>query len=411
MCTRTGPRGRIGIHSQLIMLAVVWILLAVASANPRHILLHNGIVDTETAPDFLSAPHSSRHFHGLSSDELLLHPLPATFLIHLDSNQTSSVRDQLLQDHDLPLQAYLPHHTFVVLATHAQVGAIANVLGVLWVGALSQQDKISPTVLLSPPNHHGEFLAPVSPLAAFNVTIGSGVLNGSEIGRLTSFEAETNTTLPKAASSLIVTLTSAHTLEDLNLIVDRLREDLLHDDRCRILYYVPIKIVRAERIRIDLRSEVDFQKAAQVIADDPAVMFVERRMQPQLFNRWARGILETGLQQSADYTTGAGLLSSQYGLHGQGQVIGIADTGIDYRHCFFNDPNYYPPFKAHKPMPTSADIKASDFYHRKIVQYVVYGDAGDDQGGHGTHTSGTIAGQSIQGNDQYAPYEGMAQQR
>jgi subtilisin family serine protease len=64
------------------------------------------------------------------------------------------------------------------------------------------------------------------------------------------------------------------------------------------------------------------------------------------------------------------------GLKGQGQVVGVGDTGVDYDHSFFRDPGNW------TPGPN----------HRKIIAYKAwYGKVGDTFG-HGTHTAGSIAG-------------------
>jgi subtilisin family serine protease len=66
------------------------------------------------------------------------------------------------------------------------------------------------------------------------------------------------------------------------------------------------------------------------------------------------------------------------GLHGEGQLVGIGDTGLDYDMPWFRDPAGVP-------------IGAS---HRKILGYdTTYGDDYDeDVSGHGTHVAGTVGG-------------------
>lgn len=74
-------------------------------------------------------------------------------------------------------------------------------------------------------------------------------------------------------------------------------------------------------------------------------------------------------------------------MRGEGQIVGCADTGIDYDHCFFND-DTQPPFSAsHQKSPN----------HRKIIAYysVDGADYQDEVGGHGSHVVGSIAGNTL----------------
>jgi subtilisin family serine protease len=64
------------------------------------------------------------------------------------------------------------------------------------------------------------------------------------------------------------------------------------------------------------------------------------------------------------------------GIRGQGQVVGIGDTGLDYDMPWFNDPGGIPIGPA----------------HRKVVGYASLTDDYDGNFGHGTHVAGTVAG-------------------
>ncbi|OLD66379.1 MAG: hypothetical protein AUI52_04485 [Acidobacteria bacterium 13_1_40CM_2_68_10] len=93
------------------------------------------------------------------------------------------------------------------------------------------------------------------------------------------------------------------------------------------------------------------------------------------------------------------------GLFGCGQVVGIADTGQDYDLCFFRDTvNGPPPFAACAQAPCPAAAPAPG--RRKDILYYNWSGTptGDDDtcpslllsgSGHGTHTSGSIAGDAL----------------
>jgi len=96
------------------------------------------------------------------------------------------------------------------------------------------------------------------------------------------------------------------------------------------------------------------------------------------------------------------------GIHGEGQVVGIIDTGLDYDMCYFRDPAGPPPTNV-------AGATASDPTRRKVVAYdFLY--AGDDPAnnraydnhGHGTHVAGSVAGDNLTNLIVHDPGDGMA---
>lgn len=104
---------------------------------------------------------------------------------------------------------------------------------------------------------------------------------------------------------------------------------------------------------------------------------------PQLLNFHARSITQSA-------TVSNKLANQPYtaaGLRGDGQIVTVADTGIDVSSCYFYD-------SAGRVQPSLPSAPIFNQGMRKIIGYIYNscGDQTDTSGGHGTHVSGTVAG-------------------
>jgi len=116
------------------------------------------------------------------------------------------------------------------------------------------------------------------------------------------------------------------------------------------------------------------------------VQWVEHRPAMTVHSKWANSVLQSGL---GSYST-----IHAANLTGTGEIIGIADTGIDPYSCFFFDPN--------TPFP----YDTVNYNHRKVVYYDTYVD-NEDGASHGTTVSGVAAGKCSR-SDGYEAYNGAA---
>eukprot|EP00906_Rhabdomonas_costata_P037081 RCo052100 len=124
---------------------------------------------------------------------------------------------------------------------------------------------------------------------------------------------------------------------------------------------------RAPVLRVQCASPTSEAKA--VLSHSPEVMWLEAEARMTTHTKFARGVVESGMAFVEPF--------SEMGLDGSEEVVGVSDTGMDYDHCFFYDPNRAVP------------LKHTDMGHRKIVRYdMLGGDSGavaDVAEGHGTH--------------------------
>jgi len=90
------------------------------------------------------------------------------------------------------------------------------------------------------------------------------------------------------------------------------------------------------------------------------------------------------LTQSGTEGVGATTPIWDMGIHGEGEVIGVGDSGLDVGHCFFED----------APGGTAANQNYG-VDHRKVVAYRAYADGvATGLRDHGTHVVGSILGES-----------------
>ena len=82
----------------------------------------------------------------------------------------------------------------------------------------------------------------------------------------------------------------------------------------------------------------------------------------------------------------------ELGINGTGEVVGVADTGLDDESCFFFDSSLGNITRSPKDASSNMNELETDLSQRKVVQYVTYVDGQDEFGGHGTHVVGSIVG-------------------
>lgn len=125
----------------------------------------------------------------------------------------------------------------------------------------------------------------------------------------------------------------------------------------------------------------------KTFSERSTVQWIERGYKNILLTRYANGVVQSGdpdvLPLYAANLTGAG------------QVIGIADTGLDSQSCFFYD----------EAIPTPYNYVDKD--HRKIIYYKTVSD-NIDFSGHGTLVSSVAAGKCLNEKSENYYYNGAA---
>ncbi|HSR96005.1 MAG TPA: S8 family serine peptidase, partial [Kofleriaceae bacterium] len=157
------------------------------------------------------------------------------------------------------------------------------------------------------------------------------------------------------------------------------------------------------RLRIDGASLVD---AAAALADMPDVFWVDVEGHRQLLNDTTIWVGQSGLNANMSTPVFA------HGIHGEGQVVGYVDTGIDPDMCYFRD-------TARGLPPTNACNNGTvvDAAQRKVlaVDFLTSTECAGgiantewDTQGHGSHVGGTIAGDNFANPIAHDAGDGMA---
>lgn len=135
------------------------------------------------------------------------------------------------------------------------------------------------------------------------------------------------------------------------------------------------------------------------IASLPYVHFISKsqRIHPQIkYTRpWViNGISNASTVQSIYDQNVPLMVNREFRLTGRGQIIGVADTGLNAQHCFFYDYSRSSDVTLFNTnSPPNKDNIIIDSTHRKIINYISLSNPiRRDINGHGTIVAGIIAG-------------------
>lgn len=140
------------------------------------------------------------------------------------------------------------------------------------------------------------------------------------------------------------------------------------------------------------------------------VQHVHRRPDFRLLNANAAGTVQSGVPKQNSLWA--------LGLRGQGQVVHVGDTGVDWNLCFFQTPAApsTPPNFFQQKLSKSSPLQCSDdrgplqpSSSHKFAAYITIngGDDRDENGGHGTHVCGSVAG-GAPNTTELSKHNGMA---
>jgi len=333
------------------------------------------LAETPNIPSFLS-------YGDKSADEI------SYFIVQFNGPITPEMKDSL-ESTGVKILYYINYNAFVVRASGLTVEQAKDLRSVRWVGAFEPAYKLSPRLSERYDDIVKNALEKMQGFEdSADVTVQLA-RDGSNAKR-TQIESENQASLsisktydqiPVASGRVSDRAEPSHSpAQTLRTTGSRITVDISTFEKSRISDVLKsVNSLGGTGIKYSLymggliRAEID-RGVVSELAREVGVMWIDRFVQPQTFNDIARWVIQSG--DAVAYSTPV----HDHGIWGTGQIVTVGDTGIDYEHDAFEDPA--------NPSPGTDHRKVTDYY----IPPNAIGDSTDNGWNHGTHTSGTVAG-------------------
>ena len=318
----------------------------------------------EGAPGVRSAARGDKHTKA---------PNFSQYLVRVEFPRPDGLAEYLQELSGGKFFKYLPHDTFVMTLSAAELSKARKAAGVNEVYELPPAMKIEPDLLVrmhsigsKSPTHHEEFLAHI------------GVKRRS---------APTSTRASRSFDDVVIQVMLAHGgpgwVTKAEAMVAGWKKSL-----DGMGFSVSITLASKKKAIVTIKNADALKGVIGWLVNQPLVHWIQEQKKITIRNKMA-GVAMQSWNASTHEIWNRGII-------GTGQIVGIADTGIDYDNCFFRDKvSLSPPRCSGTGHVTTAGCISNT--HRKIVTYRKFyeTDYNDYNGGHGTHVAGSVAGSAL----------------
>ena len=355
-----------------LMLALLSALVQSTSCNDRarvgQILLRTDTIDArpETSVSHLfrdDAPRLRWNNDGRASQNVSSHPSQLLVLLHTESCSRSHLAG-LVQGFGGHVLYHVSRCAFSVLAANTSAAmALADSDAIAWAGPMLPRNKVSPELLT----------ARKCPVFAF---LTPHLCQSGNVGRAGAGRAGEDDGV--GCSSMTGTEWAAE------LAARWMRE---------LPQISSAKAVSPSGISVWCANS-DVLGLVHALAESPYVQWLD-----QYLDIHKRNYHAAFNQVEGEVQSDMGVVWSR-GVNGTGEIVHLADSGVDVGHCLFHDTAVGVPYNR------------VDTSHRKVVAYWSgrTGDKLDAVEGHGTHVAATIAGSlgAEQATNEVSRYQGIA---
>lgn len=134
---------------------------------------------------------------------------------------------------------------------------------------------------------------------------------------------------------------------------------------------------------IEVRMSSNYETVLESLKSNENVVWINRKTK-LAFKNYAASKIMTGVKNEQDETVPR---FWKNGIKGEGQIVGVADSGLDHSNCLFYDETL------------AVTLNSVMTNHRSLYYYqTLTSSIGDDSGGHGTHVSGSVIGSTAGSN-------------
>ena len=201
---------------------------------------------------------------------------------------------------------YAPHDTYIVSMTHEEMGLISQKEGVIGVFLVPTEMKVEYPVLHALRRRRGDIQTSADP-----------------VGRLHSTSANNTVTF--------IIGTSIHVERDPSYraaFMNSVQADIVS---CGVGGEVKLKLESSTKISCEITDETEaLWKIVHCIASAWWSVWMTEKPKYHALNYYSNRVAQSGSLQTPIWDAG---------LRGEGEVIGMADTGLDWDGCFFFDPD------------------------------------------------------------------------
>jgi len=315
-----------------VIMVTLFINYTSGNHHPRKIYLKKGTIDTRLSKQIIGSPPTifNSFFNSMLTsfvgnfEFIKTNPSKTdkneikTVLVHFKKHFNHKIEDEL-KKYDIIIGDYLPHNTHIVTGKIKELEKIKDEMkDVLWIGELDHHHKMHDEHLLN--EHLGKHEEVV--LEKFY----KKQLNDAKKKNIGTRNLQSSVNLKESIHYTILASVGEHKdIDSLKNLMTPLKVDLQKEFGKN---FINLVVASTRKIGLGVLGKETAVMVTKWLTKQHFIHWVEVKPPTRKLNRFAAMLIQS-------YTDPYKLPLWARGINGDGQVIGIGDTGLDTFHCFF----------------------------------------------------------------------------